>query len=905
MRPSDRRLLILTSVTVIIILVLSLSFASLMFPIVKKHSFKSSNESIFRYNASRILDLTCQDEQSYDHNMRQDSKNRHLDYHLDEISVEDDFKEIKKKYGIVTQYKNVTVPVETNLSVEKDQVMIIYNSTLIFNNTIGINQGMRVKSGGALYLIESYVRPADNESNYYFQVNKDSLLYIRNSTITGCGYPSGDLRTGGLWVNTDGSMIIDSVIAGNTIGMIYDNSIDNIMLGNRIYDNDLGIFVNSSNNNYIVNNTIFFNNEGILLNCSQNIVIINNTVCDNSHYGILISGHSNNNVITNNTAGQNKEGLSIQYSNNNILMGNDINYNRYDGLFIDSSDNNLLLNNTMKYNKYGIRSNSSDNNVMVSNIASNNGADGLCFITSNNNLIIKNNASYNTLYGYHIEEGCDGLVVSKSSNVAIGNGIADYEIPAESLNLIEISFVSIFFALIDKVVYMIDFQKVIISNIFSGMVSPIRDPISKKIGLLVNRVRAMLGISPRNYKKSHINTRFDTVLIHLLEGKDTLSIVRVKTPKIILSNEIALHQIRFIDLLLKDRMFLFRHLVYFSIMTGIGILVYYTQVSIGTTRYYFMIPLTIQFIIMFFIGMIIEQNIIGRIERIRYDLGHDMDIVPIRDDLTARIRNTPGFTGKSMWKRKKLEKHLRIMRDQIETLDYLECRKHYMLFTDKGYMKAIESFRNILEKNPEDHLALAGLSEAHTMLGKWKEVNGSSPDSLYREAMDLAIKAYSINGRSSEVLRALAFSHYFSGKPDAAESDIKLCLSINPRDAEAVILQAIMADSNDKKIKLLQKACSMNPYLMLAMRESGITYYKMGLQEKAYEMFTRALKINPGDPYAHYYLGLIHESRGDIRAAIDEFNLALDSAPDFKNAHEKILLLKPQSTMYDMTTFKA
>ena len=43
----------------------------------------------------------------------------------------------------------------------------------------------------------------------------------------------------------------------------------------------------------------------------------------------------------------------------------------------------------------------------------------------------------------------------------------------------------------------------------------------------------------------------------------------------------------------------------------------------------------------------------------------------------------------------------------------------------------------------------------------------------------------------------------------------------------------------------------------------------------ALRLLQRALALDAWNPAAHYYLGLIHEERGDFGAALDEFNEAL------------------------------
>ncbi len=66
--------------------------------------------------------------------------------------------------------------------------------------------------------------------------------------------------------------------------------------------------------------------------------------------------------------------------------------------------------------------------------------------------------------------------------------------------------------------------------------------------------------------------------------------------------------------------------------------------------------------------------------------------------------------------------------------------------------------------------------------------------------------------------------------------------------------------------------------------EVGQTYLLNKEYEKAIVKFAAALKMNPHDPEAYYYLGLAYEGAGKLAEAVDmyEKTLALDRA--FSNA---------------------
>jgi len=57
-----------------------------------------------------------------------------------------------------------------------------------------------------------------------------------------------------------------------------------------------------------------------------------------------------------------------------------------------------------------------------------------------------------------------------------------------------------------------------------------------------------------------------------------------------------------------------------------------------------------------------------------------------------------------------------------------------------------------------------------------------------------------------------------------------------------------------------------------------------GLYDESIEEFRKAIDLDPIDAHNHFNLALSYRKKGDINAAIREYETALELAPDFKEA---------------------
>ena len=371
-------------------------------------------------------------------------------------------------------YADETIVIDSDMEVDRGTSINMDNVTLVMNGTRNGSLKIEVLDGGSLYLNNSSIISIGPAYNVYIYNN--GTFGMKNSMLQGCGYQGPDIRSYGLWINSNNNRIEGSTLEDSYYGLVFDHSNNNFVINNTIRRNTVGIYINGSTSDTITGNVIDDNVEGGLIESSRINVISDNVIINNTDHGLAIGPSSDVNFLTNNTIDGNGQGVTLNSSISNSMVRNHIEGNIGPAIWLESSHINFIGNNTLSSNGCGLYLNASSENVLSANNASFNRADGVYLEESNNNYIANNNASYNGGFGFNVSDTSQRTFISRSNNVALGNGKGDIKISEGALTVLEISLISIVFAFADKILYLVDFQKVIITNIFSGMVSPIRDP---------------------------------------------------------------------------------------------------------------------------------------------------------------------------------------------------------------------------------------------------------------------------------------------------------------------------------------------------------------------------------------------------------------------------------------------
>ncbi|RKH63645.1 hypothetical protein D7X96_27340 [Corallococcus interemptor] len=96
----------------------------------------------------------------------------------------------------------------------------------------------------------------------------------------------------------------------------------------------------------------------------------------------------------------------------------------------------------------------------------------------------------------------------------------------------------------------------------------------------------------------------------------------------------------------------------------------------------------------------------------------------------------------------------------------------------------------------------------------------------------------------------------------------------------------------------LERAHALQPRHEKAQNLLGLTYFKLGLFDRAADLYEMLVRDNPVDPTLRVNLGLVYLKTNALQRAAREFETATDLAPDHKKAHNYLGLTFAQMGEY-------
>jgi tetratricopeptide (TPR) repeat protein len=111
----------------------------------------------------------------------------------------------------------------------------------------------------------------------------------------------------------------------------------------------------------------------------------------------------------------------------------------------------------------------------------------------------------------------------------------------------------------------------------------------------------------------------------------------------------------------------------------------------------------------------------------------------------------------------------------------------------------------------------------------------------------------------------------------------------NSKTAYDLYIEATGLDEDaatyERAEELYSRAIRLDPTLAIAYTNLGNIRFRRGDEPGAEELYRRAIQIDPDQPEAHYNLGYVMLERGEGRLATEFFERALQGDPRFADAH--------------------
>ena len=180
----------------------------------------------------------------------------------------------------------------------------------------------------------------------------------------------------------------------------------------------------------------------------------------------------------------------------------------------------------------------------------------------------------------------------------------------------------------------------------------------------------------------------------------------------------------------------------------------------------------------------------------------------------------------------------------------------------KKYDCALEQFRQIQTQDPNS-------AAAHMLSGEALDGLARTPEAIVE--FEAAVK---IAPREPEVNFGLGYLHWKLSQFDQAAKYFNDELAIDPNHPQALAYLADIAFKNnepEKALPLLQKVVKQRSDIRIAYVDLGAILTQQKHYTEALAALKQAVKLDPSQPDAHFRLGKLHQTMGNMTAAEQEF----------------------------------
>jgi TolB-like protein/DNA-binding winged helix-turn-helix (wHTH) protein/Tfp pilus assembly protein PilF len=240
------------------------------------------------------------------------------------------------------------------------------------------------------------------------------------------------------------------------------------------------------------------------------------------------------------------------------------------------------------------------------------------------------------------------------------------------------------------------------------------------------------------------------------------------------------------------------------------------------------------------------------------------DILDVQEDIAREVtdRLRLRLAGEE---EKRLTAHVTQNAEAYEF--YLKGRYHWNKRTPDGIQKAIESFQQAIEKDPNYALAYAGLADCYHV-----PANPLPPREKMPLARAAATKALQLDDTLVEAHTTLArvFFAYDWDWP-AAEKEFKRAIELNPRYAPAHQWYGghLSATGRFREAEAEKKrALELEPLSLIMNFEVGLASYFARDYDQAIDRFRKTLELDANFPPPYTFLAASYEQKGMFEEAM-------------------------------------
>ncbi len=213
---------------------------------------------------------------------------------------------------------------------------------------------------------------------------------------------------------------------------------------------------------------------------------------------------------------------------------------------------------------------------------------------------------------------------------------------------------------------------------------------------------------------------------------------------------------------------------------------------------------------------------------------------------------------------------------------YLKGRFYWNKRTRDGYSKAIEQFKEAIDKDPSFALAYAGLADCYNILSSY---GLSSPNESFPLGKAAATKALELDPNLAEAHTSMAYIKYqYEWDWAGAEREFKRAIELNPNYPTAHHWYGLALTNMgrlDEAFAELKRAQELDPLSVVIMASTGWALYHVKRYDEAIAEFQKALDMDENFVRALWGIAEPYELKQDFQKSIASLEKAhqLDNSP--------------------------
>ena len=201
---------------------------------------------------------------------------------------------------------------------------------------------------------------------------------------------------------------------------------------------------------------------------------------------------------------------------------------------------------------------------------------------------------------------------------------------------------------------------------------------------------------------------------------------------------------------------------------------------------------------------------------------------------------------------------------------YLKGRYHWSRRTKDDILKAIDSYKQAIDLDPNFALAYAGVAEAYNSMGKNPEL---SPRDCIPLAKAAAVRALEIDPTLAEAHSALGDSlAIYEHDWTESERHFKKAFELDPNISYIHLVYGgsylPAAGKADESVSECERAVELEPVSLINNAVLASAYINARQYDKAVAQARKAYELDPNFPLARHWLGMAYVAKGQYDESI-------------------------------------